>query len=271
MQYALMTLAFAAVAFMVLAFYPMLSGEALTDGAAASARRRHSFYGLILGGVVLAGMLFARIALWKAITVAIIAGGCFLTVLNYWHQRLARRRRILFENRMLDFLMLVCTSMKSGFALPAAVESAARSLGGAIGTEFAVTMGEYRLGMDMAEALRRMNTRVQSDNLQLFTAAVCIAIRTGSSMAVVLERLMFTIRKRNEISDKLNSLTAEFRFEAWVMALMPLMAFLVLYVLDPKLMLPMVTTIPGWCALAVIVILEIVGFKLLNRIVAVKL
>ena len=132
-------------------------------------------------------------------------------------------------------------------------------------------LSEYRLGMELGEAIRRMNLRINSENLQLFAATVSIAIRTGGSISNVLERLVVTIRKRNEISDKLKAMTGQFNFEATVMSFFPLLAFIVIYILDPKLMRPMITTGIGWATIAFIIILELLGLQLLKKICNIKL
>jgi tight adherence protein B len=171
---------------------------------------------------------------------------------------------------MLDFLVLVCNNLKSGFALPNSIEIAAKSVGGRLASDFSLMMSEYCLGMELGEAVSRINTRVCSENLQLFSATVSIAIRTGGSVSEVLERLILTIRKRNELFDKQNALTAQFRFEAAVMSFFPLIAFIILYLIDPKLMLPMVTTPIGWLAIGTIILLELIGYLILRRICAVR-
>jgi tight adherence protein B len=182
-----------------------------------------------------------------------------------------RKREAFFESRMLDFLVLVCNNLRSGFALPNSIDTAAKSIGGVLGSEFNIMLSEYRLGMELSEAIRRMNKRVDSENLQLFSATVSIAIRTGSSISSVLERLILTIRKRNDISDKLAALTAQFRFEATVMALFPFLALVVLYFIDPELMAPMVTTLVGWITIGCIIVLEMIGFFILKKICTVQM
>ena len=46
-------------------------------------------------------------------------------------------------------------------------------------------------------------------------------------------------------------------------------AFVLLFFLDRELMEPLVQTKIGWCAIAVVVVLETVGFLVINKIVTI--
>jgi tight adherence protein B len=50
----------------------------------------------------------------------------------------------------------------------------------------------------------------------------------------------------------------------------PLVAFGLLYFIDPALMRPLVTTPMGWTALGVVVVMETLGFLWIRRIVNVE-
>lgn len=278
MQLILMLLAFAAVVLLVLALYPavmrQLSGESrggMTETITRLDTQRKYSYPVIAAGVVFAVLIVFNLSALISVTAALAVGALIFLLMNRIMTGRRRKRQAFFETRMLDFLVLVCNNLRSGFALPNSIDTAAKSIGGVLGAEFNIMLSEYRLGMELGEAIRRMNQRVDSENLQLFAATVSIAIRTGSSVSTVLERLIFTMRKRNDISDKLASLTAQFRFEATVMALFPFIAFVVLYMIDPELMSPMVTTLVGWVTIGCIVVLEMIGFVILKKICAVRM
>lgn len=278
MQLILMLLAFAAVVLLVLALYPVvmrqITGEkhgGMTETITHLEMQRKYSYPVIAAAAVFAVLLVFSINIVASVAVALAVGVLIFLLMSRIMSGRRRKRQAFFETRMLDFLVLVCNNLRSGFALPNSIDTAAKSIGGVLGAEFNIMLSEYRLGMELGEAIRRMNQRVDSENLQLFAATVSIAIRTGSSVSTVLERLIFTMRKRNDISDKLASLTAQFRFEATVMAFFPFIAFVVLYVIDPDLMAPMVTTWVGWVTIACIVVLEMIGFIILKKICAVRM
>ena len=278
MQLILMLLAFAAVVLLVLALYPVvmrqITGEShggMTETITHLDMQRKYSYPVIAASVVFAVLLIMEINVFATFAAAVAVGVLLFLLMNRIMTGRRRKRQAFFENRMLDFLVLVCNNLRSGFALPNSIDTAAQSIGGVLGAEFNIMLSEYRLGMELGEAIRRMNKRVDSENLQLFAATVSIAIRTGSSVSTVLERLIFTMRKRNDISDKLAALTAQFRFEATLMAFFPFIAFVVLYLIDPDLMAPMVTTVAGWVTIGCIIVLEMIGFIILKKICAIRM
>jgi len=79
-----------------------------------------------------------------------------------------------------------------------------------------------------------------------------------------------TIRSRVEFQQKLRTLTAQGRFEAIAMASAPLAAFVLLYFCQPDLMLPLVTTVTGWCAIAAALTLEVIGYVIIRKIVTIE-
>lgn len=278
MHLVLMCLAFAATVLLVLSLYPSMSNKftgqeegKITDPAAVREKTIKSAYPVLLFSIVFAGMLFFKTGIAAALIAATVCGLLFFAAISRIIFVQKRRKAAAFENRMMDFLVLVSNNLKSGFALPNAIDVASRSVGGILGQEFALMMGEYRLGMELGEAVTRMNQRIQSENLHLFAATVSISVRTGSSISEVLDRLIVTIRKRNEVSDKLKAITAQFNFEAVVMSFFPAIIFAVLYLIAPKLMTPMVTTTIGWCTIGFIILLEVTGLFILKKICDIKM
>ena len=78
------------------------------------------------------------------------------------------------------------------------------------------------------------------------------------------------IRSRTEFQAKLKTMTAQGRFEAIAMSLAPLAVFLLLYLIDRPLMLPLVTTATGWIAIVLDALWVLVGFLIINRIVTIE-
>ena len=66
------------------------------------------------------------------------------------------------------------------------------------------------------------------------------------------------------------ALTAQGRFEALAMSLAPLVAFLLLFFINNDLMLPMVQTTVGWCAIGVMLTLELIGYFVIRSIVNIE-
>ena len=171
---------------------------------------------------------------------------------------------------MLDFTILIANTLRAGIALPSAIEMAIQTVGGAIREEFSVVLREHRLGVDLTESIERLSKRIDSENLQLFSATVCVNMRTGGSMADVLDHVVETIRQRSAFYDKLKTMITQSEFEALVMSFSPLAAFLLLWFLNKELMTPLVTTKAGWITIFGVVVWEAIGYVIMKKVTEVK-
>lgn len=206
---------------------------------------------------------------WGFIAVALLSAAAYQ--LPMWIiQRKIRKRNEEFETGMLDFTILIANTLRAGIALPSAIEMAIQTVGGAIREEFSVVLREHRLGVDLTESIERLSKRIESENLQLFSATVCVNMRTGGSMADVLDHVIETIRQRSAFYDKLKTMIAQSQFEALLMSLSPLAAFTLLWLLDRELMEPLVTTKIGWIAVFGITIWETIGYFVMKKVTEVK-
>ena len=206
---------------------------------------------------------------WGFVPVALAAlAAYFLPKLYYQHK--VKRRNQEFENGMLDFTVLVGNTLRAGVALPAAIEMVLPNTRGAVREEFALTLQEHRLGMDLVESLDRMNKRVVSENLQLFTVTVSVAMRTGGSMSDVLNSVVSIIRARSAFQERLQVILAQSNFEALMMSCAPLIAMVLLFVQNSQDALLLVTTRWGWLALGVVLLMEVVGYVCIKWLTEVK-
>ena len=89
-------------------------------------------------------------------------------------------------------------------------------------------------------------------------------------MADVLERMTGMIRSRTDFIRKLNALTAQGRFEAIAMSAAPLIALVLLLCINSELMLPLFKTTIGWCAIGVMLTLEVIGYFVIRQIVNIE-
>jgi tight adherence protein B len=97
-----------------------------------------------------------------------------------------------------------------------------------------ITYEEQKLGLSMPQAFRRMGERVASQDLRYFVTAVIIQSETGGNLSEILENIGFIIRERLKLKGKVQSLTAEGRFSALILSLLPFVTFLGLYLVNPK-------------------------------------
>lgn len=225
----------------------------------------------LLGGGALAAILIACNVMTGYILVggSLVAGVLCFSLPKWWLNKRIQARQRLFDARLTDLTLGLANGLRAGSALPQSLELVSRDLGGPMTEELALVLHEYRLGMDLPESLTRLCERMPGEDLSLLVTAMRLTMKSGGSLAEVLDRITDTIRERTAFQDRLRTMTAQGRFEAIAMAAAPALAFLVLFFLDRGLMQPLVETKIGWCAICAVVVLETVGFLVINKIVTV--
>ncbi len=171
-------------------------------------------YGSILGGLV-AGL---------------ILGLPPILVMRWKQYRKAKK----FERQMPDAMELLARSLRAGHTLSATLELVSQEISAPLGKEMRITFEEQRLGLSMNQAMRRMGHRVASRDLQYFVTAVLIQTETGGNLAEILENIGLIIRERMKLKSKVQGLTAEGRFSALILALLPVGTFFMLFLLNKE-------------------------------------
>ena len=225
----------------------------------------------LLGGGSLAAILIAFNVLRPGILIGcslLAAVLCFRLPILWLRSRI-KRRQALFDARLTDLTLGIANGLRACAALPQSLELVSRDMGGPMTEELALVLHEYRLGMDLPESLSRLCERMPGEDLSLLVTAIKLTMQSGGSLAEVLDRITDTIRHRTDFHDRLRTMTAQGRFEAIAMASAPLVAFIILYMLDRQLLQPLVQTQLGWCAIGAVVVLETIGFLVINKIVTI--
>lgn len=226
----------------------------------------------ILGGG-LVGFIFISagiVNLYALLAASVVGGLVTFQIPKFWLSYRINARKHLFDRKLMDLTLGLASGLRAGAAFPQSLELVARDLGGPMQEELGLVLHEYRLGVDLPEALTRLYLRMPGEDLLLLITSVRLTLQSGGSLAEVLDRITDTVRNRTEFTEKLRTMTAQGRFEAIAMASAPLVAFAVLFFLDRELMQPLVETKIGWAALGMVAVLEIIGFVVINKVVTIE-
>ena len=227
--------------------------------------------GILLAGGMITTLIFCQV--YEPLIIVPVAALAFILGMVapwFYFSQKVRRRAERFENSILDLSLGLTNGLRAGQALPQALEVFSRRCEGPLKEELMIVIREYRLGLELAEAMQRMYNRIPCEDLQLLIISIRLTTQSGGSMVEVLEKITGMIRGRTEFHQKLRALTAQGRFEALAMALAPLVAFLLLFFINNDLMLPMVQTSIGWCAIGVMLTLECIGYFVIRAIVDIE-
>jgi tight adherence protein B len=151
-----------------------------------------------------------------------------------WLRSRSRRRIELIEEQLPDALDLMVRSLRVGHPINGAVGIVAREMPDPIGTEFGLLADEATYGMSINDALNKLTDRVPVPDLRFLAIAINIQSTSGGNLAEILEGLSAVIRSRFKLFRKVRAMTAEARWSGWFLSLFPIVALLVVQVIDPQ-------------------------------------
>lgn len=180
------------------------------------------------------------------------------------------RRRARFADQLDDTLALLAGGLRAGHSLLRAIDAVSQEAESPTGEELARVVNETRIGRDLGEALDNTAQRMRSDDFQWVAQAIAINREVGGNLSQVLDRVGHTIRERNEIRRQVKALAAEGKMSAWVLILLPIGVFTFLLLTQPTYFSGFFDSVWGVAALAVAVVLLIIGAVWMSAVVKVK-
>jgi tight adherence protein B len=246
----------------------LLAGKSITTRLTKALERGAS--GQTVGAFLLTSALAGAIGWMVGVRVSPFVGlmlaiGAALTpsLVLKWRQA---RRISAFEAQLPDAIDMLVNAMKSGYSLQAAMKFVGDEVGDPLGPEFARIYEEQRLGIDMRVALMGLQSRVDSLDLRMFVTSLLIQRETGGNLAEIMTNLAMLMRERVGIRGQIETLTAEPRMSAVVLALLPVVLFFAFSALNRNYMSVLYTTVSGRLLLLYGVVSTAVGYLILRKL-----
>lgn len=235
------------------------------EGALEGAGMRLSVGEYVLLTVVAAGagfLLGQRFDVLFSVPAAAI--GALIPFLVLRHKQRSRLRR--FEAALPDAIDMLVNAMKAGYSFQAAMKFIGDEMPAPLGAEFARVYDEQRLGLEVRDALVNLQNRIPTLNTKMFVTALLLQRETGGNLAEIMGNLSSLMRERVTLTGQIDTLTAEPRLSAVVLALMPPLLFLVLSSLNRDYLETLWLTGVGRVMIAYGMLSTVVGYLLLRRI-----
>lgn len=215
------------------------------------------------------GMVVLPLLVWlftgnPLFTVAALVGTFVLP--KYYVNYLRVQRLKLLEKQLPDALLMITGAMSAGASLNVAVESMIKEQRPPIAQEFDLMVREQRMGVDFDTALRNMEKRNPVPDFALVISALRISREVGGNLAEILNSLAETLREKQTMEGKIASLTAQGKIQGVVMTCLPLLVMFALVQIEPVAMAPLFSTWPGYLTLAVIIVMEVMGYFFIRKI-----
>jgi tight adherence protein C len=157
-------------------------------------------------GLLAAGGLVLGVLLWVVtggmtgffLLLALVAGGYVFP--GYFVGGRARKRRDEMQRSLPDALDLLAVTVEAGLGFDAAIMKLTEHMRGPLIDEFAIALGETRVGQSRHDALTKMAVRVDAPEVAAFVRAIIQADQLGTALAKTLRVQAVDARLKRQAS-----------------------------------------------------------------------
>lgn len=238
-------------------------------------------------GRLIAILIATPIVIFAAIVLLIVAGGgalgfgriLMLATISFLlgagipiliFQVRANRMRKKIEDQFPVALDVFVRGLRAGHPIAAALDLLTVEMPDPIGSQFGIVVDEVTYGADLRDALSAMADRWDLEDMRMFVVSLSVQNETGGNLAEILENLSQVIRERASMMRKVRALSSEGRMTAVMLTALPVIAFTLLFIGNPKFYLDVADDpafLPGY---VVLLTLYAIGFFTIRRMVDLK-
>jgi tight adherence protein B len=210
--------------------------------------------------------LVVALSAWPLMLVAIPGG---LLIPYGWVRRHRTQHLEKMDGQLVDALILMANSMKSGLSLLQAVEMVATELKPPIAGQFETVLREVQLGRSIDEALIGMTERVPLPDLEIAVHSIVTLRETGGNLAETFMTVANTIVERKKVEGKIGAVTAQGLYQGFGMCAMPFILVALFYFMNPELTSLLFTTPLGWVIWLIVIVMDGLGMWAIMKVVKV--
>ena len=165
---------------------------------------------------------------------ALLAVGIGVGGVYFWVSSKANKRMGMIEEQLPDAVELMVRSLRVGHPFTSAITIVSKEIQDPLSSEFGVISDEAAYGRDVGEALKDMAERLDMQDLRFLAVAVTIQQQSGGNLAEILAGLAKVIRARFRLFRRVKAITAEAKWSGKFLSAFPIVALIVINVLDPN-------------------------------------
>jgi tight adherence protein B len=223
------------------------------------------FVMLVLMTVSGMGISFGRVLI-SAVFSGLLGAALPIMVINFKATRMRKKMQEQFPVALDVFVR----GLRAGHPIAAALDLLTVEMADPIGTQFGMAVDEVTYGADLRDALQNMAERWDLEDMRMFVVSLSVQSETGGNLAEILENLSQVIRERQSMYLKVRALSSEGRMTAIMLTVLPIFAFVTLFLLNPPFFLDVANDpwfAPGFLML---IVLYLTGFFTIRKMVDLK-
>ncbi len=206
-----------------------------------------------------------------SLIVAILATFVLVGFIYMFVTRIASRDRKKFEDQLPGVLGLLATSLRSGQSFLQAMEAVASEAAQPTAREYNRAVAEVRLGRTVGTALKGISERMSSSDFQWVVISTEIQREVGGNLAEVLDIVSDTMLQRTRLRREVRALSAEGRFSAGILLLMPIFLVMFLFVNNRPYLMQLTSSTTGWTLVGVSLGLMAAAIAWVRKIVDIEI
>jgi tight adherence protein B len=203
------------------------------------------------------------------ISVAVLFVGAF-GLPRWLVNRMIKRRQNKFLDEFATSIDVIVRGVKSGLPLNECLNIIARESPSPIKEEFKELVEQQRIGIPLGDCFERMMTRMPLPEVNFFAIVIAIQAQAGGNLSEALGNLAGVLRDRKRMQAKVRALSAEAKASAGVLACLPFMVMIMVYLSTPSYIKILFTAKMGqfmlvcaaiWMTCGVLVMRKMINFK----------
>jgi len=231
----------------------------------------YGLLGLSFGSAAIIIIIFGLLGKWVlgfvlGIIFAFIGFKLPRPIINYFVAKRVKE----YELQMVDGLTLLANGLRAGLSVPQSIGMVVDEMPAPLSQEFNVMLQQNRIGVPLEECFENLAKRVPTQDNDMFVSSVNILRETGGNLAEVFDTIVDVIRERVRLKQKIDTATAQGRFQGMIMAAMPYGILIMYGSSDPEAIERMFSHPVGILLFIVATVLDIVGTMVIFKIVQIK-
>ncbi len=242
-----------------------LDGELIKSGILLRGEEFISILALsgVVGGVVFYVLTTSLIGIFLGLLLGSYAPWLLVRIKK-------KKRQGQFNEQLGEVLTTVANALRSGHSLLKAIEMVSKDSSYPASQEFSYTVKEMQLGISTEEALKNMESRIESEDLNLVVTAILIQRQVGGNLAEVLDSISDTIRDRLRIYGEIKTLTAQGKLSGIIISLLPVLLGMFFYIMNPDYIMELFTDPRGLLLVVMAVFSQLIGALFIKKIIEIE-
>lgn len=135
-----------------------------------------------------------------------------------------------------DAIDLMVAAIRAGHSLSSAIGMVSRESSDPIRGEFRQCYDEQNFGLDLRTTMNNFLRRVPVHDIRIMSAAILIQKDTGGNLTEILDKVAYLIREDFKLQRQVRVHTAQGRLTGYILAALPLILGVGLYLINPDTM-----------------------------------